>query len=73
MLRPLSLVKVRTPGQGDHCITLPESAHLGTSLAALTSKSKISVQKRRNTTISVLKMEVFRVIHVSLHAASYFV
>ena len=46
MKRPFSLVKVRTSGQGDHCITLPGSAHLATSiatsLATVTSKSKLA-------------------------------
>ena len=45
MKRPFSLVNVRTSGQGDHCITLPGSAHIAmsiaTSLATLTSKSKL--------------------------------
>ena len=52
MLRPFLLVKVRTSGQGDHCIILPGSARLAksiaTSLAMLTSKSKL---KRPNKMI----------------------
>ena len=42
MQHRFSLVKVHTSGQGDHCITLPGSAHLATSLATLTSKSKLA-------------------------------
>ena len=52
------MVKVRTSGQGDHCINLPGSEHLATSIATSLA------------TVTSVKIDVYRCSRLTLNAGS---